>query len=89
MKNKPSFVLYVEERNVLLYHLGKVMRKDKNGDAAVCKILFTVGDRNCEEKSGVSPTEKGSEGELLFTMNGEPLLLCGALRNIDNLCVLA
>lgn len=37
MKNKPSFVLYVEERNVLLYHLGKVMRKDKNGGGgAIC-----------------------------------------------------
>ena len=39
-------------------------------------------------KNGVSPTKKESEGELLFTMNGESLLLCGALRNIDNLCFL-
>ena len=26
---------------------------------------------------------------MLFTMNGEPLLLCGALRNIDNVCFFA
>ena len=48
-------------------------------------VLLKRGNR-C---SGFSPTKKGSEGELLFTMNGEPLLLCGALRNIDNLCFLA
>ena len=94
MENKPSFVLYVEERKVFLNHLGKAMRKDKKGGVAVCKIichhLFSAGCYTCEAKT-VSPTEKGSEGggEVLFTMNGEPLLLCGALRNIDNLCFLA
>lgn len=50
-------------------------------------VVLLKGGNRC---SGVSTTEKGSEGvELLFTMNGEPLLLCGALRNIDNLCFLA
>lgn len=49
-------------------------------------VVLLKGGNRC---SGVSPTKKGSEGELLFTMNGELLLLCGALRNIDNLCVLA
>ena len=35
-------------------------------------------------------TAKGSEGvEVLCAMNGEPLLLCGALRNIDNVCFFA
>ncbi len=49
-------------------------------------VVLLKGGNRC---SGVSTTEKGSVGELLFAMNGEPLLLCGALRNIDNLCVLA
>ena len=51
--------------------------------------FILCGLLHLRSKNGVSPTEKESEGELLFTMNGESLLLCGALRNIDNLCVLA
>ena len=62
MKNKPSFVLYVEERNVLLYHLGKVMRKDKNGDAAVCKILFSAGCYTCEAKTVFHPLRRRVRG---------------------------
>lgn len=91
MENEPLFCCMLKRMYIFLYHLGKVMRKDNKGGAAVCKI-------NCPDfihggllssKNGISPTKKESEGELLFTMNGEPLLLCGALRNIDNLCFLA
>ena len=62
MKNKPSSVLYVEERIVFLYHLGKAMRKDNKGGAAVCKItchhLFSAGCYTCEAKMVFHP-QKG------------------------------
>lgn len=57
-------LLYVEERNVLLYHLGQVMRKDNKGGAAVCKI-------NCPDfihggllssKIRVYPLRRGTRG---------------------------
>ncbi len=50
-------------------------------------VVLLRGGNGC---SGVSPTEKGNKGvEVLFAMNGEAFLFCGALRNIDNLCFLA
>lgn len=49
-------------------------------------VVLLKGGNRC---SGVSPTKKEGEGELLFTMNGEPLLLCAAFGNEDNLCFLA
>lgn len=62
MENKPSFVLYVEERIVFLYHLEKVMRKDKKGGAAVCRIiyhhLFSASCYTCEAKTVFYP-QKG------------------------------
>ena len=48
-------------------------------------VLLKGGNRG----SGVSPTEKGNEGALLFAMNGESLLLCATFGNEDYLCVLA
>ena len=66
MENKPSFVLYVEERNVLLYHLGKVMRKDKKGGTAVCKIichhLFSACCYTCEVKTVFHPLRRRVRG---------------------------
>lgn len=49
-------------------------------------VVLLKGGNRC---SGVSPTKKEGEGELLFTMNGEPLLLCATFGNEDNLCFLA
>ena len=66
MENKPSFVLYVEERIVFLYHLGKVMRKDKKGGAAVCRIiyhhLFSASCYTCEAKTVFHPLRRGVRG---------------------------
>ena len=90
-RKRAVVLLYVEERKVLLYHFGKVMRKDNKGGAAVCKINcpnFIHGGL-LSSKSGVYPLRRRTRGEVLFAMNGEPLLLCGALRNVDNLCFLA
>ena len=62
MKNKPSSVLYVEERIVFLYLLGKAMRKDNKGGVVVCKIichhLFSAGCNTCEIKTVFHP-QKG------------------------------
>lgn len=57
-------LLYVEERKVLLYHFGKVMRKDNKGGAAVCKINcpnFIHGGL-LSSKSGVYPLRRGMRG---------------------------
>ena len=66
MENKPSFVLYVEERIVFLYHLGKVMRKDKKGGAAVCRViyhhLFSASCYTCEAKTVFHPLRRGVKG---------------------------
>ena len=40
-------------------------------------------------KNSVSPTKKKSEGELLFTMNGEAFLFCAAFGDEDNFCFFA
>lgn len=49
-------------------------------------VVLLKGGNRC---SGVSPTKKGSEGELLFAMNGETSLFCATFRNEDNLCFFA
>lgn len=49
-------------------------------------VVLLKGGNRC---SGVSPTKKEGEGELLFAMNGESSLFCAAFRNEDNLCFLA
>lgn len=49
-------------------------------------VVLLKGGNRC---SGVSTTEKGSVGELLFAMNGKSSLFCAAFRNEDNLCFLA
>lgn len=49
-------------------------------------VVLLKGGNRC---SGISPTKKGSEGYLLFAVNGEPLLFCAAFRNEDNLSLLA
>ncbi len=71
MKSDPSFygkravvLLYVEERIVFLYHLGKVMRKDNKGGAAVCKINCPdiIHGELLSSKSGVYPLRRGTRG---------------------------
>ena len=95
MENNTSFygkqhvVLWKTSRH--LYCLLKEGQKGRgSGVQDYLPPFILCGLLHLRSKNSVSPTEKGSEGvEALFTMNGEPLLLCGALRNIDNLCVLA
>lgn len=77
MENKPSFVLYVEERIVFLYHLGKVMRKDKKGGAEVCRIichhLFSAGCNTCEVKTVFHPLRRGMRMRYLVLTPSMPL----------------
>ena len=65
-RKRAVVLLYVEERKVFLYHLGKPMRKDKKGGAAVCKItchyLFSAGCYTCEAKTVYHPLRRGVKG---------------------------